>query len=111
MLDNSGYKQLSDTEKAKVIEKVYDYSNELAKAKVDSGYLPDKWVQNAQEASRAGIPISTYLVSRQVINEMRADKDAQGKTIAGSKKQKVFQYINSLPLTAKQKEKLFGYYY
>lgn len=111
MLDNSGYKQLSDTEKAKVIEKVYDYSNELAKAKVDSGYLPDKWVQNAQEAQRAGIPISTYLVSRQVINEMRADKDAQGKTIAGSKKQKVFQYINSLPLTAKQKEKLFGYYY
>ena len=49
-------------------------------------------------------------VPPRVVKSMSADKDAQHKTIAGSKKQKVFQYINRLPLTAKQKEKLFGYH-
>ena len=111
MLDDSGYRKLSDTEKAKVISNVYSFANEIAKAEVDPNYTLSGWEKNAQEAQQAGIPISTYLVSRQVINGMSADKDAQGKTIAGSKKQKVFNYINSLSLTATQKQKLFSYYY
>ena len=41
------------------------------------------------------------------INKIEADKDAQGNTVSGSRKAKVAQYINSLPLDFAQKCVLF----
>ncbi len=51
------------------------------------------------------------------IGQLKADKDANGKTINGSKKKKVIEYVNSLPISdvqkaallKKQKYKVSGY--
>jgi len=51
------------------------------------------------------------------IGQLKADKDAKGKTINGSKKKKVINYVNSLPISdvqkaallKKQKYKVSGY--
>lgn len=42
------------------------------------------------------------------VSEIRADVDAKGNVIANSKKNKVFEYINSLPLSQYQKLYLFA---
>ena len=54
--------------------------------------------------------INTFGIDKQVfsdymteIGSIEADKDANGKTISGSKKMKIFNYINSLDLTKEQK--------
>ena len=68
--------------------------------------------------------INTFGIDKQVfsdymteIGNIEADKDANGKTISGSKKMKIFNYINSLDLTKEQKimlmkkmYKSFNYY-
>lgn len=111
LLNDTQYRSIPMEDKADILKDLYAYATSYAKTKVSGEYKPESWVTKAQQAQAQGIPLATYLMARYAINDMSADKDAQGKTIAGSKKQKVFQYINSLPLTAKQKEKLFGYYY
>ena len=50
---------------------------------------------------------STYTSYKDHINDLEADKDENGKSINGSKKEKVFSYIDSLPLDYGQKCILF----
>ena len=50
---------------------------------------------------------STYTTYKDHINDLEADKDENGKSINGSKKEKVFTYIDSLPLDYGQKCILF----
>jgi hypothetical protein len=50
---------------------------------------------------------STYSKYYEDINDLTADKDENGKSITGSRKEKVFDYINSLPLDYGQKCILF----
>ena len=51
--------------------------------------------------------VVTYRTYTKDINDLVADKDANGKSINGSRKQKVFNYIDSLPLDYGQKCILF----
>jgi hypothetical protein len=50
---------------------------------------------------------STYTSYKDHINDLEADKDENGKSINGSRKEKVFSYIESLPLDYGQKCILF----
>ena len=45
----------------------------------------------------------TYKTYVDEINDLSADKDSDGKTISGSRKQKVFDYVNGLDLSFEQK--------
>lgn len=64
-----------------------------------------KW--RSSDAKAAGISATVYIDFRETLNVTQADKDATGKTISGSKKEKVMRYINSLPLTGGQKDALY----
>lgn len=56
-------------------------------------------------AKAAGIDIDSWLSYKK--QEFVADKDSSGKSISGSRKDKIFNYINSLSLSIPQKAILF----
>ena len=58
-------------------------------------------------AEPAGINIEVYLSYKEKTSGLQGDKDANGKTISGSKKNKVLAVINSLPITYAQKDALY----
>ena len=55
----------------------------------------------------AGIPYSKIVEYRYKTALLTADKDKNGKSISGSKKDKVLREINALPITAAQKDALY----
>ena len=61
----------------------------------------------ALAAVDAGIDIGTWKTYHSAISAMEADKDANGKTISGSKKAKVVEYIAGMNITAEQKDMLY----
>ena len=58
-------------------------------------------------AEPAGIGIEVYLDYKEQTRGLTGDKDANGKTISGSKKAKVMEVIDSLPITYEQKDALY----
>ena len=59
------------------------------------------------EAKNAGISAKAWIGYWQEKAGISADKDASGKTISGSKKAKIMALINSLQITAAQKDMLY----
>ena len=58
----------------------------------------------------AGIPVKTLNKYYSEVGKIEGEKDANGKTISGSKKKAVFNYINGLKLNSTQKKILFTKY-
>ena len=74
-------------------------SNEETKDAYDWAYQnPEKYV-----VSKAIGDIVTYRQYSKAINKFEADKDENGKSISGSKKEKVINYISSLDIDYGQK--------
>lgn len=60
------------------------------------------------EAYDAGIPVDVYLEAHDAMGDIKADKDANGKSISGSRKEKIIDYLNALGLTYEQYLYLLG---
>lgn len=63
-----------------------------------------------QELAEKGIDGKTFDEFKYFISNVRADKDSNGNSIRGSKKQKIIDYINNLPLSAAAKQNLYDDY-
>lgn len=61
----------------------------------------------ARAAYAKGVSYETYYDYYFATKEMHADKDKNGKSISGSKKAKVVEYINSLDIPPEQKDALY----
>lgn len=61
----------------------------------------------ASAAYAKGVSYDTYYDYYFATKEMHADKDENGKSISGSKKAKVVEYINSLDIPPEQKDALY----
>lgn len=61
----------------------------------------------ARTAYAKGVSYGTYYDYYFATKEMHADKDENGKSISGSKKAKVVEYINSLDIPPEQKDALY----
>ncbi len=61
----------------------------------------------ARAAYAKGVSYETYYDYYFATKEMHADKDENGKSISGSKKAKVVEYINSLDIPVEQKDALY----
>ena len=61
----------------------------------------------ARAAYAKGVSYDTYYDYYFATKEMHADKDKNGKSISGSKKAKVVEYINSLDIPPEQKDALY----
>lgn len=58
-------------------------------------------------AEPAGIDLDVFIDFKDSIKGLEGDKDKHGNTISGSKKAKIMDVINSLPLTKAQKDALY----
>ena len=58
-------------------------------------------------AEPANIGIEVYLDYKEQTKGLASDKDANGKSISGSKKSKIMAVINSLPISSYQKDALY----
>lgn len=72
-----------------------------------STVLSEETYDKLTEARSGGIGAKIWMQYWQKKAELSADKDANGKTISGSKKAKILALINSLQLTAEQKDLLY----
>ena len=60
--------------------------------------LSENSMEELRSCAAAGIGLRTALEAREAIGGMKADVDANGKAVSGSKKKKVLAYINGLSL-------------
>lgn len=60
-----------------------------------------------KHAEPAGISVTVYLDYKDKVSQCEGDKDKNGKTIRGSKKDKVLAVINSMPISNAQKDALY----
>lgn len=61
----------------------------------------------AQEAAKSGVSYEAYYDYYFATKDIESDKDASGKTIPGSKREKVLAEINAMDLTVEQKNALY----
>ena len=99
LVNSEAYDRLSDEEKGKILENVYKYSANKAKAayleKQGVEYESDaKWMDSIDAIVESGVDIGDAIIYRYEISNINNNHDEQ------------VHYINSLPLTANQKEAL-----
>lgn len=100
------YKQMGNGGKAELLNKMLGYANYKAKRAVFPQYSSDAYAKY-EEAEKNGISPAEYYVFRETDNNLTADKDANGNTIAGSKKEKVLDTINGMDLSPTEKDFLY----
>lgn len=86
------------------------YASENARDYFDNGRTPLTEKQT-RELVMLDIPIRRYWDYRQGLKKIAADKDEDGNSIPGSKKQKVIEYIDSLDVDLEEKMILFKFQY
>lgn len=96
---------------ADMVRSVENYATQTAKAEV-SDYEPDSWVQKVQaQAGTSTGDIYTLLLARQLIYAAEGQKDANGKTISGTKKAAAIRNLENAGYSqayAQELYKLFG---
>lgn len=100
------YKEMGDGGKAELLNKMLGYANYKAKRAVFPKYSSDAYAKY-EEAEKNGVSPAEYYVFRTTDNTLTADKDANGNTIAGSKKEKVLDAINGMDLSPTEKDFLY----
>lgn len=86
------------------------YASENARDYFDNGRSPLTEKQT-RELVMLDIPIKRYWDYRQGLKKIEADKDENGNSIPGSKKQKTIEYIDSLDVDLEEKMILFKFQY
>lgn len=102
----SAYKKMGNGGKAELLNKMLGYANYKAKRAVFPKYSSDAYAKY-EEAEKNGVSPAEYYVFRTTDNNLTADKDANGNTIAGSKKEKVLDAINGMDLSPTEKDFLY----
>lgn len=101
------YRSLSTEDKSEVLSTIKQYSNYLAKKEFLSGerenYSDDKY-EKYTEALDTGMTLAQYLVVKSAVNDAEGEKDANGKTISGTKLNATMEGIDSFDLTPEQKD-------
>ena len=87
-------------------EAYVDFLN-LEKANADLDITANDAEGYFKYAEPAGIDIDVYLDYKSQVSGLQGDKDADGKTISGSKKKKVLAVIHTLPISRSQKDALY----
>lgn len=82
-----------------------DAKTAIYETSVLTGFDNEDKCKDYKTAKAAGIDIDSWLSYKK--QEFVADKDSSGKSISGSRKDKIFNYINSLSLSIPQKAILF----
>ena len=102
-------KNFSEAYQARAVAQAGLSENEAYKALC--AIYSDGTAEKFKEAHEAGIPAKEYTKFWLDQAELESDKDEDGKSISGSRKEKVIELIDSLSLTAEQKDWIMGQKY
>ena len=107
--DLAGENDLNQTFKAQAVMQsgLSDKEAYAALGAVYTGSTAEKF----RAAQTEGIPAKVYAEFWTRAKDLHADKDEDGKSISGSRKEKVIELIDSLSLTAEQKDWIMGQEY
>lgn len=107
--DLAGENDLNQTFKAQAVMQsgLSDKEAYAALRAVYTGSTAEKF----RAAQTEGIPAKVYAEFWTRAKELHADKDEDGKSISGSRKEKVIELIDGLSLTAEQKDWIMGQEY
>lgn len=106
----AGENDLNQTFKAQAIMQS-GLSDKEAYAALGAVYTGEGDAKKFKEAQEEGIPAKAYAEFRMAVGKLESDKDEDGKSISGSRKEKVIELIDSLSLTAEQKDWIMGQEY
>lgn len=106
----AGENDLNQTFKAQAIMQS-GLSDKEAYAALGAVYTGEGDAKKFKEAQEEGIPAKAYAEFRMAVGKLESEKDENGKSISGSRKEKVIELIDSLSLTAEQKDWIMGQEY
>ncbi len=106
MISSTYYKSLSDDEKKAVLTSLNRFVAGAARKRI--GMEPDAWVANVLEAGENGAEISDTVVYHALANMLEADRDGEGKAIAGSVLKKKIDLLDGMALTDREREAILG---
>lgn len=106
----AGENDLNQTFKAQAIMQS-GLSDKEAYAALGAVYTGEGDAKKFKEAQEEGIPAKAYAEFRMAVGKLESDKDEDGKSISGSRKEKVIELIDGLSLTAEQKDWIMGQEY
>ena len=112
LTSSAEYRGMTDDQKAKAVESVYQYANEVAKETTLRDYeITESWVLKAREAANDhDFPVSDYVnLYASGINSVRGIADANGDTITNTASMRKAQMIYQMypDLTSEQYNGLF----
>ena len=83
LVDSSRYKAMTDEDRVKAVEAIYDYANQVAKQTVVPDFEPAAWVGYAQSApSELNISTLEYIVTKPDTKSFVSDVDNHPKYVA-----------------------------
>ena len=103
LINSKEYKQFTDGEKSKAIKYVYDtYYSKALKSVLN--------IDDGKSLLLKVLPIKELSLAYAFKSCVETDKNKDGSSVTGSKKEKVLEYINSTKLTRPQKAFLVYYF-
>lgn len=110
LVNSRQYQSMSDADKAKAVDQVYDLANQQAKAAI-SEYQAQSWTVKAAEAEKKyGISQDVYVSLKTQASGIQSLKDKNGKTIDNSLGLQIMEMVYNTPgLTEKQRQAMFEY--
>lgn len=101
-------KTASTAEQVDYVRKAREYAQETARESVIPGYTVKEWVATVQGLS-GGQNIGAMIQAREIVANSESDKDADGKTITGSKAANAVSRLQSeMGYTAAQAQMLYN---
>lgn len=106
LMDSEDFRNADDEGKTELLNKLYQYGNQVAKNAVVPDKEVDKWVAQGQAAVDDGIPLDEYICFRVGLSDIDG-KDDSGKTIDGLRGQRCMEYLESMGWTDEQEQNIY----
>lgn len=99
VIQSDSYQAMTDGEKPKLVDRIYDYSTSQGDLSVDSQAEVDTWVENAAKSAGVGLDIGDFFTAYNKKSQIDGDesKDTNQKALELS------VWIDEQPYTAEQK--------
>lgn len=100
LTSSAAYQALSDEQKVRAVQDVYELANQTAKNTVTAGKTElDGWVKEAQaSAANHGVAPQVYIAAKAAVNAAEGVKDKKtGKTVSGSKSMAMMLALYEVP--------------
>ena len=108
LVQSDAFQSAGDDQQAKMLAKLYDYAAEQAKGVLFDDYEADAYVEKFKKLADNGVPESASIAYSVMAANVEGEKDADGKTISGSKRDEAMGILDGMELTGSQKSALLA---